>query len=165
MTAPESGTENRRLRQAARVALFDDVDRVLLVRFEWPGGSIWALPGGGIERDESPREAACREIVEETGLPHGSLVGPIWLRTAIFDRVPGFDGQFEYYFTARVTSTELSPTMTTDELRDEFLGGAAWWSIPDIIASSEAFAPKALGSLLGQLVADGSPESPFRIGN
>lgn len=154
-----------RLRQAARVALFDADDRVLLVRFEWPNGSIWALPGGGIEPDETPRDAALREVIEETGLPHGPLTGPIWLRTAIFDRMPGYDGQFEHYFTARVRSTTLAPTMSADELRAESLAGAAWWSIPDMAASAERFAPIALAPLLDQLIVTGPPDKPLEIGN
>ncbi len=29
---------------------------------------VWVLPGGGIEKNETPEEAACREVCEETGL-------------------------------------------------------------------------------------------------
>jgi 8-oxo-dGTP diphosphatase len=32
------------------------------------GGYQWQLPGGWIEAGESPRQAACREVFEETGL-------------------------------------------------------------------------------------------------
>lgn len=153
------------MRRAARVALFDEANRVLLVRFAWPGGSIWALPGGGIEPGETPHEAAIREVAEETGLPHHPLVGPIWLRTAIFDRMPGFDGQFEHYFTTRATSTTLAPSMTTEELQAEFLSGAAWWSIAELLDSPESFAPMALASLLQTLLTHGAPDEPLRIGN
>ena len=41
-------------------------DHVLLIkRRDIP---VWVLPGGGIEQDESPEEAALREAKEETGL-------------------------------------------------------------------------------------------------
>jgi len=40
-------------------------DQVLLIkRRDIP---VWVLPGGGIESDESPEEAAIREVLEETG--------------------------------------------------------------------------------------------------
>ncbi len=162
---PPGTAAGLRLRLAARAILFDPADRVLLVHFEWPGGSLWAVPGGGIEADETEHDAALREISEETGLVHDPLVGPVWIRTAIFDRMPGYDGQREHYFTAKVDDTTLRPSMSEQELADEHLTGAAWWAISDIVASSERFAPIALGSLLEQLLADGPPEQPHQLGN
>ncbi len=44
----------------------DDVDRLLLVRGADTGQ--WGTIGGGIEADESPEDAAKREVLEETGL-------------------------------------------------------------------------------------------------
>ena len=29
---------------------------------------VWVLPGGGVEKDESPEKAVIRELYEETGL-------------------------------------------------------------------------------------------------
>lgn len=40
--------------------------RIALVENAWSDG--WILPGGGVEPDETPREAARREVREETGL-------------------------------------------------------------------------------------------------
>jgi ADP-ribose pyrophosphatase YjhB (NUDIX family)/GNAT superfamily N-acetyltransferase len=57
-----------RSRLAARVAVVDPDGAVLLFRYDNPGvGPHWALPGGGIEEGESPREGALRELREETG--------------------------------------------------------------------------------------------------
>lgn len=46
-------------------------DRVLYVRKR---NSKWSLPGGKIEPDETPVEAAARELEEETGLVTDDLV-------------------------------------------------------------------------------------------
>ena len=53
-----------------RVAVFDEQGRVLLVRhhYEEEGRDVWMLPGGAIEEDETSRDAAIREALEETGL-------------------------------------------------------------------------------------------------
>ena len=52
----------------ANVAVVDD-DAVLLVRrAAEPGTGDWTVPGGHLERDESPAEGAARELAEETGL-------------------------------------------------------------------------------------------------
>jgi ADP-ribose pyrophosphatase YjhB (NUDIX family) len=53
-----------------RVAVTDEQGRVLLVRHSYKneGKSIWMLPGGAIEDGETSRDAAIREVLEETGL-------------------------------------------------------------------------------------------------
>ncbi|HQX85944.1 MAG TPA: NUDIX domain-containing protein, partial [Aestuariivirga sp.] len=49
-----------------RTAVFDDENRVLLVRHSY--GTGWLLPGGGVERGETLFESAKREIREEAGI-------------------------------------------------------------------------------------------------
>lgn len=48
-----------------------------------PGSRFWQTPGGGIDEGESPREAAARELYEETGLAvePESLGEPVATRT------------------------------------------------------------------------------------
>ena len=38
-----------RIRPSARAVVIDPEGRVLLVRFEFPRGTVWATPGGGQE--------------------------------------------------------------------------------------------------------------------
>lgn len=47
-------------------ALFVDGNRVLLVRKTY--GNRWDIPGGYVDRDESPAAACAREVREEIGL-------------------------------------------------------------------------------------------------
>jgi 8-oxo-dGTP diphosphatase len=61
-------------RLGAEVWVFDaDLTQVLLVRHPWRG---WVPPGGKVEPGETPREAACREVREETGLEAELLARP-----------------------------------------------------------------------------------------
>ncbi len=55
--------------KVAVVVLMTRGDEVLLVqRANDPAKGTWALPAGFVEPEEDPRDAACRETREETGL-------------------------------------------------------------------------------------------------
>ena len=56
--------EGTGLTASARVK--DSDGRIALVQNSWTEG--WFVPGGAVEPDETPQEAAGREIHEETGL-------------------------------------------------------------------------------------------------
>ena len=51
---------------ASAIVIHPDGDKVLLVRHKAYG--TWRFPGGHIEDDEAPHEAAIREVEEETGI-------------------------------------------------------------------------------------------------
>jgi ADP-ribose pyrophosphatase YjhB (NUDIX family) len=53
---------------AVQVLLTND-SKVLLVKRKFdPASGLWAIPAGFMEADENPRDAARREVHEETGL-------------------------------------------------------------------------------------------------
>lgn len=54
------------------VIITDLNDQVLLLRHSY-GPKVWALPGGGLNRDEAPEAAALREVREELGITLGNL--------------------------------------------------------------------------------------------
>lgn len=56
----------RLLLPSVSVHVFDEANRLLLVRLS--EGGIWSTPGGVMEPDEFPADAAVREAWEETGL-------------------------------------------------------------------------------------------------
>lgn len=72
------------------VLLFPNKQDILLIRRA--DVSVWALPGGGIDPGESPKEAIYREVSEETGVKEVTLNlvttyytrGPFLRPTALF---------------------------------------------------------------------------------
>ncbi len=60
------GLLSRAMTLGARLAVFDDAGRILLIRHTYLPG--WYLPGGGVDVGEAIEEAAERELREETGL-------------------------------------------------------------------------------------------------
>jgi ADP-ribose pyrophosphatase YjhB (NUDIX family) len=58
-----------------RIIIVDE-RRVLLVS-HWYAPWAWTLPGGGVNKGETPEEAAMREGREETGLTINSIAGEI----------------------------------------------------------------------------------------
>lgn len=53
--------------EGAHLLVRDDAGRILVVRPIYLPGE-WMLPGGTVERDETPHRAAARETEEETGM-------------------------------------------------------------------------------------------------
>src|SRR5262245_53576728 len=80
-------------------------NKVLLVRRKRaPSAGLWSLPGGKIEDGESPREAARRELREETGI-EADVEG-------VVDRVAVAASDRTYRLTVfygRVTGGALTP--------------------------------------------------------
>ena len=66
-------------RMAADCLFTDQADRLLVLEPTYK--STWEIPGGVVERDESPRLAAQREVLEEIGLivEPGDLLAVDWL--------------------------------------------------------------------------------------
>ncbi len=161
--AASTGLDVDTTRTTARIVLFDENDRTLLMRGndpKTPDISFWFTVGGGVEPGESLRDAAVRELYEETGYKADpeSLRGPIWRRVAVFP----FDGDLirseELFFALRVPGYEPQATnLTAIERRS--ITGNKWCTVADIVAldrSGETVYPYNLDELLAEAAAAAS---------
>jgi ADP-ribose pyrophosphatase YjhB (NUDIX family) len=148
-----------RIRRAARALILDPADRVLLVRFEFPDTGVhWALPGGGLEADETHVGALRRELVEEVGLHDASIGQHIWTRLHILPLFGGrFDGQHEHIHLVRTPEFDPEPALTWDQLNAECVFEIRWWTLDEIATSEERFVPSALAQHLRAVLTEGAP--------
>jgi mutator protein MutT len=68
MTAHPPPRHDPAPRDGASIAVFKDRKVLLVKRGRAPLAGLWSLPGGKVEGGETPRQAACRELKEETGI-------------------------------------------------------------------------------------------------
>ena len=112
--------------------------RVLLVHDAWR--REWELPGGTIEQGETPRDAAVREFLEETGTPAGEVhfVGVATVQL-------GHERRIEYTAIYRTTLDAVADSRPGDEI-DEL----QWWDlrteVPRLSAIDAHLAQLAVGA-------------------
>lgn len=164
------GPDGMPRRDAARVLLFDGAGRLLLVNAhdaQDPARSWWFTIGGGIDDGETARDAAVREVREETGivLAPEDLVGPVALRSSVFDFFARHVRQDEEYFVARLDRAPgaLDTAGWTDVER-AFMDGVAWLAPEEIAALDVEVFPTELPELLDWL-ADGWDGAVRRLGD
>jgi 8-oxo-dGTP diphosphatase len=166
--AADDGTAGLRIRRSVRAVIVDPDERVILVRFEFPAGTVWALPGGGVEPDEDDAATLRRELEEELGLVDVEIGPHIWNRLHIIPFIDGrWDGQRDRVHFLRTPAFEPRPKLSWDQLRAERVHEIRWWMLDEIVAGERDgvwFAPRRLPQLLGDLLRDGPPDAPIDTG-
>lgn len=136
------GPDGILFREGARVLLFDEHRRLLLIRgHDWGkvDRSWWFTVGGGLSQGEEPRQGAVREALEETGisLTPSELEGPVAERSAIFDFALRTVRQDEVFYVAHVEAAELDTSGQTaweTAVLDEY----RWWDLDELAAAQDA---------------------------
>ena len=146
-------------RRAARVAVLTPDGAVMLLRYDNPEvGVHWAMPGGGLEPGETPREGARREVREETGWTDVEP-GPLlcaWEHE--FTRGTVSVRQREHIYVAHTPLRPLADGLAEAHSADGILD-AHWWTPAELAAATEALWPPSLSELLADFRAHG-PRDP-----
>ena len=134
-----------RLHRAAAVALVDEQGRVLLTRRhrfiqdQWG----WELPGGLVDEDEDPREAAVRELEEQTGYRAGQ-----------FDHLITFQPVAELADAERVVFVGQDVEHVGEPVSSEGIERVEWVpleSVPGLIAAGQIWNGASVVGLLSVL--------------
>jgi 8-oxo-dGTP pyrophosphatase MutT (NUDIX family) len=144
-------------RQAARVLLFDEQERLLLLFDPDPvDGLYWYPPGGRIEPGESPEQAARRELIEEVGVDAVDI-GPVVLRRrARFTWHGKRLDQDEWHLLGRIQGPVALESRPGDN-ETAAVVAHRWWSLSELRASHDRFFPEGLADLVEHLLGPSEP--------
>jgi double-stranded uracil-DNA glycosylase len=154
------------VRPAVRAIVLDDDGRVFMHRFvagDDPG--VWVTPGGAVDPGEDDEAALARELQEELSVVDAEIGPWVWRRRHVWAWKGIVYDTREQFALVRVPLDDISPT-NHDSL---FAGQDAeeqWrlWSVDELAASDEEFAPRRIAKFLRRLLRDGPPTETIDVG-
>src|SRR5438552_449454 len=153
------------LRPAVRLILFDNANRLLLVRFEDSSRQVswWAAPGGGLKPGENYEEALKREVFEEAGhhlLDPGSW---IWTREHVIELERQRFRQQERFYSTRTDAFE-PVSQGLEPVETAHVRSLRWWTLSELEATQDELSPRELPRLIRRLLKGGPPREPIQVG-
>ncbi|NNN34118.1 GNAT family N-acetyltransferase [Streptomyces sp. S3(2020)] len=137
-------------RRAARIAVLDPEGAVFLLRYDnVEVGIHWAMPGGGLDPDESPVEGALRELREETGWTD-LAAGPLlctWEHDFTHVSVGPVHQHEHIYVTHGPRREPTGPHLAAAHTEDGILTWR-WWTREELREAAEAMWPPDLARRL-----------------
>ena len=154
-------------RRAARVLVLTADGLALLMTghdVADPAHSWVFTPGGGIQPGETDRQAAARELAEESGIvvDPADLEGPVARRDAVFRFATVTCRQDEVFFLLRLRGPLALERAGWTQLERDAVDSISWWTPAELDAARRTgweIYPSAVPGLVGSLRAgwDGRP--------
>ncbi|HEY3797586.1 MAG TPA: NUDIX domain-containing protein [Caulobacteraceae bacterium] len=157
-----------RERLTARVLLLDPDDRLLLIRGRLPsapeGPSFWFTVGGEIEAGETPRAAAAREALEETGFADVTIGAEVWYseEVFVFDDTNQPTHFKERFFVGRTAGGPLSRAGWQD-VEHRLLDELRWWTLGELRLTGDTVYPEGIAELLPDVLSGRLAPAPLVI--
>ena len=143
-----------------RIIIFDNENKILMVKQYHEGREFWLLPGGGIELGENSKEAAKREMFEETGL-EVSIGKLIWhIEEVSTERGMRFVNFFLGEIISGVVQLGYDPEFNQD---NQVLRDIRYFTREEIQAMEKVY-PESLKDELWDLVeSDFKNHDPYKV--
>ncbi len=143
-----------RKRPSSRLIVLNPDNCVLLFHFVFNEGalvgqSFWATPGGALDHGESYKDAARRELVEETGIV-AEIGEEITQREAVFLTPDGEQVTAdERYFLVHVANDAINED-GQEPLEANFMKEYRWWPLTELQGTLETVYPEDIVQLVEQ---------------